>query len=380
MTQVDGRAKSRATSRGNGPRFAFDYTGAGHRDRDQPPAEGRGAARLRRPVARRSRPASRARQLEAVAQAISASTSAADREANPESADPNRERRTERNPTNPTRTPTLPRPADRVVSALDRRQHGRGLDALGARAVRVQPHVDSQRRHPRRQAASEVRRDHPRRTRAPRDLIDGYDAPRDPAGVSRRDRRRRASSSLKQFVAEGGTLVTLGTRRDLAIDQLPIPVRNLKKGLTPRPALRARHDSPPPGRHQHPMGYGIARRDTYGFYINSPFFSLIEGFTSQKTDRRRALSEHERRRVGLAERRGPDGRPRRGRVDRHEPGTGRAVRPAPAASRRRRTRLSRCSSTRFICRRPAMRHSGHRPTNETNLLSCVHALVARSPS
>ena len=32
----------------------------------------------------------------------------------------------------------------------------------------------------------------------------------------------------------------------------------------------------------HPLGYGTAA-DTYGFYNNSPFFSLVEGFASQKT-------------------------------------------------------------------------------------------------
>jgi hypothetical protein len=41
-------------------------------------------------------------------------------------------------------------PARRDVSALDRRQHGRRVDAVGAGAVSVQPVVDPQRRHPRR--------------------------------------------------------------------------------------------------------------------------------------------------------------------------------------------------------------------------------------
>jgi glutamine amidotransferase-like uncharacterized protein len=31
----------------------------------------------------------------------------------------------------------------------------------------------------------------------------------------------------------------------------------------------------------HPIGYGVAP-ETYGFYINSPFFALTEGFSSQK--------------------------------------------------------------------------------------------------
>ena len=31
----------------------------------------------------------------------------------------------------------------------------------------------------------------------------------------------------------------------------------------------------------HPVGLGVAR-ETYGFYINSPFFETVEGFSSQK--------------------------------------------------------------------------------------------------
>ena len=88
--------------------------------------------------------------------------------------------------------------------------------------------------------------------------------------------------NLKQFVADGGTLVTMGNACDLAIERLPIPVRNLKKGLTrdqhfaPGAILRLEVDT------QHPVGYGM-EANTYGFYINSPFFSLVEGFASQKT-------------------------------------------------------------------------------------------------
>jgi len=48
-----------------------------------------------------------------------------------------------------------------------------------------------------------------------------------------------------------------------------------------RPALRARRDPQLEVDAQHPIGYGVAS-DTYGFYINSPFFSVVEGFASQK--------------------------------------------------------------------------------------------------
>jgi zinc carboxypeptidase len=114
----------------------------------------------------------------------------------------------------------------------------------------------------------------------PRSIVDGYDAaairPEYRGGIG-----EAGVSSLKQFVADGGTLIAMGTACDLAIEQLPIPVRDLKKGLTrdqhfaPGAILRLEVDT------QHPIGYGVAA-DTYGFYINSPFFELTEGFNSQR--------------------------------------------------------------------------------------------------
>ncbi len=114
-----------------------------------------------------------------------------------------------------------------------------------------------------------------------RSIVEGYDAP------SIRPEYRggigeTGVDSLKQFVADGGTLITMGNACDLAIERLPIPVRNLKKGLTrdqhfaPGAILKLEVDT------QHGLGYGMDG-DTYGFYINSPFFSIVEGFASQKT-------------------------------------------------------------------------------------------------
>jgi hypothetical protein len=115
----------------------------------------------------------------------------------------------------------------------------------------------------------------------PRAIVDGYDAaairPEYRGGIG-----EAGVDSLKQFVADGGTLVTMGNACDLAIERLPIPVRNLKKGLSrdqhfaPGAILRLEVDL------QHPIAYGVAP-DTYGFYINSPFFSIVEGFASQRT-------------------------------------------------------------------------------------------------
>jgi hypothetical protein len=116
---------------------------------------------------------------------------------------------------------------------------------------------------------------------APRDIIDGYNAP------SMRSEYRGGIGEagvehLARFIAEGGTLVTLGAASDLAIDRLPVPVRNLKRGLrreqhsAPGTILRLQVDT------SQPLGYGVAD-ETYGFYTNGPFFAPIEGFTSPKT-------------------------------------------------------------------------------------------------
>jgi len=87
-------------------------------------------------------------------------------------------------------------------------------------------------------------------------------------------------AALKAFVAGGGTLVTLGAACDFAIEQWPIPVRNLKATLgrdehfAPGTIVNVQVDT------SNPIGFGVAP-DTFGFYRNSPFFSIAEGFASQ---------------------------------------------------------------------------------------------------
>ncbi|PYR89755.1 MAG: hypothetical protein DMF84_23820 [Acidobacteria bacterium] len=87
--------------------------------------------------------------------------------------------------------------------------------------------------------------------------------------------------ALREFVAQGGTLIALGAASDLAIERFGIPVKNLKVGLTrdqhfaPGTIVNVEIDT------ANPIGYGVAGR-TYGFYNNSPFFNLVEGFASQK--------------------------------------------------------------------------------------------------
>jgi len=88
--------------------------------------------------------------------------------------------------------------------------------------------------------------------------------------------------ALKAFVAGGGTLVTLGSACDLAIERWPIPVRNMKakfsrdEHFAPGTIVRLQVDP------AQPIGYGMPA-ETYGFYLNSPFFEFGEGFSADTT-------------------------------------------------------------------------------------------------
>ncbi|HWC97122.1 MAG TPA: M14 metallopeptidase family protein [Candidatus Sulfopaludibacter sp.] len=87
--------------------------------------------------------------------------------------------------------------------------------------------------------------------------------------------------ALKQFVADGGTLIALGEASNLLVDKLPLGVKDLKRATTrdqhfaPGTIVNLQVDT------AHPIGWGVAP-DTWGYYINSPFFQLTESFSSQK--------------------------------------------------------------------------------------------------
>jgi hypothetical protein len=114
-----------------------------------------------------------------------------------------------------------------------------------------------------------------------RDIVEGQDAkairPEYRGGIG-----EEGVQALKAFVADGGTLVLLGASTELAIQKWPVPVRNLKRGLTrdqhfaPGTILRLQVDT------ASPVGRGVPA-ETCGFYINSPFFELSDGFASQRT-------------------------------------------------------------------------------------------------
>jgi hypothetical protein len=83
--------------------------------------------------------------------------------------------------------------------------------------------------------------------------------------------------ALRSFVEAGGTLIALGAATDLLIDRWPIGVRNLKRSLgreehfAPGTILRLEVDA------RSALGAGMPA-ETWGFYGNSPFFELREGF------------------------------------------------------------------------------------------------------
>ncbi len=115
---------------------------------------------------------------------------------------------------------------------------------------------------------------------APREIVDGN------LGAAIRPEYRGGIGdigvdSLQRFVSDGGTLIALGAASDLVIDRFPVPVRNQKRALrrdqhfAPGTILRIQVDT------SNPVGYGMAS-DTYGFYNNSPFFTLVDGFNATR--------------------------------------------------------------------------------------------------
>jgi hypothetical protein len=86
---------------------------------------------------------------------------------------------------------------------------------------------------------------------------------------------------LREFVDQGGTLIALGDASNLLVERMPLPVRELK-----RTVLLDQHDGPGTILNLQvdttlALGWGMAP-ETFGFYTNSPFFQLTDGFTSQK--------------------------------------------------------------------------------------------------
>ena len=327
----------------------FEYAGAGHGDRDQPPAQGRRpasnspvAGRRRRSTAHRPRADGRRRAR-----------------VRPDGRRPPRRRRCT---------------ARRAAAGHDRAPRvalyspwtGGNIDEGWTRWVLEQYefalHDHPQRRRSARRPAPAVRRaDHlPTSRRAksstatrPRPCVPNTAAASATPGSS----DHRASSP------KAARSITLGAASDLAIDRLPIPVRNLKRALrreqhfAPGTILESR--STP----TQPLGLRAWRPTPTAFYKNSPFFAAIEGFTLDKPTVIARYPGGQRRRLRLAAGRGADGGPRRGRLGRHEPRPRRAVR-APAAAPRPDPRHLPAAVQRALPRRPPTPAARGRPTSK----------------
>ncbi len=113
-----------------------------------------------------------------------------------------------------------------------------------------------------------------------KDIIEGLDYPSIVAEY-RGGIGEQGWEALHAFVDQGGTLIALGEVSNLLVDKLPLPVKELKRTLSreqhyaPGTIVNLQVDT------ASPLGLGMAP-DTWGFYINSPFFQLTEGFSSQK--------------------------------------------------------------------------------------------------
>ncbi|HEX9728109.1 MAG TPA: M14 metallopeptidase family protein [Gemmatimonadales bacterium] len=88
-------------------------------------------------------------------------------------------------------------------------------------------------------------------------------------------------AALRTFVDAGGSVVALGSATELLINYWPIPVKNLAAGLDedafliPGSVVNLQADP------THPLAWGMPPT-SYGYFIRSPFFTLTDGFASQK--------------------------------------------------------------------------------------------------
>ena len=98
--------------------------------------------------------------------------------------------------------------------------------------------------------------------------------------------------NLKQFVEEGGILVTLNGACMLAVDKLGLPVRDALKGVRPPRRREIRRARPPefvcPGSllkvefdSKHPVAYGMPE-EAAAFFTRSPAFAILPSFEGEK--------------------------------------------------------------------------------------------------
>jgi hypothetical protein len=87
-------------------------------------------------------------------------------------------------------------------------------------------------------------------------------------------------NALRAFIDAGGTAVALGNATKLFVDHWPIPVKNAAEGLSNDelliPGTIVNVETDP----THELAWGMPR-ESHGYFIRSPFFTLTEGFASQ---------------------------------------------------------------------------------------------------
>lgn len=111
-------------------------------------------------------------------------------------------------------------------------------------------------------------------------ILEGQTAPNIPAEY-RGGIGDKGWQALKDFVDQGGTLISLGDSCNLLVDKLPLAIKELKRSIPPD-----QHDGPGTILNlqidtTNRLGWGMAPT-TFGFYMNSPFFDVTDGFGSQK--------------------------------------------------------------------------------------------------
>ncbi len=87
--------------------------------------------------------------------------------------------------------------------------------------------------------------------------------------------------ALHAFVDAGGTAVALGSATGLFVENWPIPVKDAAATLTDEqlliPGTIVNIETDP----THPLAWGMPQ-ESHGYFIRSPFFTVTEGFSSQK--------------------------------------------------------------------------------------------------
>ena len=114
----------------------------------------------------------------------------------------------------------------------------------------------------------------------PKEIMDGFDfksiRPEYKGGIG-----EQGLQAMRDFLNDGGTVIALGASSGLLIEKFPIPVRDLKKSFNreqhfaPGTVVNIEIDA------AHALAHGTAPA-SHGFYNNSPFFTLTEGFASQR--------------------------------------------------------------------------------------------------